>query len=129
MREKLGIETILIIVAIIIVAIFLILALAGKGKSSLVENTQTSSLSELIQKANDPDILKFNSKFRIAEGSSQPGTTVKNLISRIDENNSTEDRKVTIVGEQNIDTSLNYSVSFEYDTDGYINVVKIEKNK
>ena len=129
MKEKLGIETIIILIAIIITAIFLILVISGKGKTSIViENTQDRSVSGFIDNVNDPDKLKFNSKFRIAEGKSQPGVTVKNLISVVTENNSGNGRKIEIIGDTEIDQSATYSVSCEYDDDGYINIITITKN-
>ena len=131
MKDKLGLDTILILIAIIIVAFFLILAIAGKGKNSLINGNEVSSdLSSMVKKANDADLLKFNSKFKIAEGSSQPGTTVINLISLIEENNITNnDRVIAINGGNDINKDATYSVAFEYGEDGYINAVNIEENE
>ena len=129
MKNKLGIDTIIILIAIIVVALLLIVVLANKGEEIPdvdVGTTSQSSVPNALKQANDAELLKFNSKLEIARGN-QNGQNVKALISRIEEINASGERTVKLVGGENIEDSESYNVSMDYGNDGYINSVKIEK--
>ena len=113
MKNKLGVDTIIILVAVIVVALLLIIVLANKGEEiEEVEGAKTSGLSQAIQKANDPEILKFNARLTIAEGN-QNGQIVKVLVKRIEDINAAGERTVKLVGAENLEDSASYNVSME----------------
>ncbi len=77
-------------------------------------------------------ISTFNSTLEKYEGK-QRGTTVKVLLSQIESLQESEDidREIQLRGitkNDDIDSSKEYNISFEYDSDGYINEVNIEEN-
>lgn len=122
MGNKIGIDTILIILAIIIVGGALILTLSGDSKTN---GGQEPSLSQAIERANDKDLLVFNTKFTGYAGS-QRGVVLKGLKTVIDNNNSSNERKVTLVGGDDLQDDSMYTVSFNYDSDGYVSTVTIK---
>ena len=76
-------------------------------------------------------ISTFNSTLEKYEGK-QRGATVKVLLSQIESNSENE---IEITGDitdvtqaDEIDSSKEYNISFDYDSDGYINEVNIEEN-
>lgn len=84
--------------------------------------------NEIITPLNNQAIEMFNMKFTSYEGV-QRGSVVKTLVSTIDLNNTTNlENKVecnkTIT---DIDSSKNYKVSFEKDSEGYINKAIIKE--
>lgn len=84
--------------------------------------------NEFSTQLNNQAIEMFNTKFDSYEGV-QKGSVVKTLVSTIDLNNTTNlENKVecnkTIT---DIDSSKNYKVSFEKDSEGYINKAIIEE--
>ena len=77
-------------------------------------------------------ISTFNSTLEKYEGK-QRGVTVKVLLSQIESIQTSEDidRKIELRGitkDDEIDSSKEYNISFDYDSDGYINEVNIEEN-
>lgn len=89
---------------------------------------QERALIETLEQTSEQAQEIFNSRFDIYEGI-QRGSTVKALLNSIELNNSTNvenniecDKSIT-----DIDTSKDYSISFEKDSRGYINKVVIEE--
>ncbi len=126
MKNKLGLDTILILVAVIVTAIFLILALANKGEYIDDGTEQPSEMSQAIQQANDPALFNFNQRLRGYAGN-QSGLTIKALIKKVEEINAGNERKVDLTGTENVDENEEYNVSLSYGDDGYINAIKVEK--
>ena len=125
MKGKIGIDMILVIIAIVIVGIFLILALAGRRESELPSDLKTTGLSEMINRANNADLQVFNAKITGFAGS-QKGTVVRALITAVNSSNSSNEKQIKLVGGENIDDNTTYSVSMEYDSEGYVNTVTIK---
>ena len=73
-------------------------------------------------------IETFNSRFSVYEGE-QRGTTVKQLISTIKASNSTDSKHVISCEYdiEDVDSRGTYNVSFEKDSEGYINEVIVEE--
>ena len=119
-KENGLIITILIAIAIVIVAAILIATKIGNAKANEGKESKTSTLSEIVDRANDKELFAFNTKFTGYSGK-QSGMVLKALLAAIDNNNAVNDRKVTLVGGENLDAASTYTVSFEYDSNGYIN--------
>ena len=137
MKNKIGIDTIIILVSIVVVAILLIIALANKGeqidgKGGEGSSTSQTSMSQAVQQANDADILKFNAKINGFSGT-QTGQNLKALFKNINElNNNNPDRQITVTGitsEDQLDEDNMYNVSMSKDEDGYYTKIKIEEKK
>ena len=124
MKEKLGIDTILILTAIMITALFLILALLNKGEYYGDGTTVGGAITQAIQQASDPAILNFNGRISGYEGN-QNGQTLQGLLNAIENSNKNNERQITVLGGDNIKEDAKYNVSFTKDEDGYINRVKI----
>ena len=133
MKEKVGLDTILIVIAIIITALLLIFALANKGEKVEDENGGgQSALSQAIEQANDTELFKFNQNLKGFEGS-QSGQYLKTLYSKVEESNKNNPNKqVKITGIESadkIDASKTYTVTFSKDQNGYYNAVNVEEKK
>ena len=128
MKEKLGIETILILGAIIIVSIVLIATLIGNGKAREAkgEQPQSTGLSEMIDRANNPEMLRFNAKFSGYSGS-QPGRNLRALAAAVEENNATGERQVTLIGGDDLTEGIMYNVTMTKNREGYIDTITITK--
>ncbi len=130
MKEKVGVETILILGAIILVAIVLIATLVGNGKAQTLKGeqapSQSTSLSEAVAKANNAEITAFNFKFTGYEGN-QKGKILKALVAKVDEVNSTGERKVTLIGADKLDEEATYKVTTHKGSDGFIDTITVEK--
>ncbi len=124
MKEKLGVDTILILIAIIITALFLILALLNKGEYNGDGTSVGGAISQAIQQANNPAILNFNGKIQGYEGN-QNGQTIKGLLNAVENSNKNNERQITVLGGDDIKEDGKYNVSFTKDDDGYINRVNI----
>jgi transcriptional regulator with XRE-family HTH domain len=88
----------------------------------------------------ESEIKSFNNSFEFWAGTTW-GTAVKNVMDKIITNNKTEELKITVKFngtetqdenqirnmKQNISTSADYELTFEYDEDGFINKAIIEK--
>ena len=77
---------------------------------------------------NEDQVKSFNSKFEKYEGM-QTGATVKNLYKEVEDNNADDEmRLIDIEGNAtDIDSSLNYKVTINYDDDGYVNEILVEE--
>ncbi|MBR6033629.1 MAG: hypothetical protein IKP28_02670 [Clostridia bacterium] len=131
MKEKLGVETILILGAIIIVSIVLIATLIGNGKAREAreakgEQPQSVGLTEMIDRANDPELTRFNFKFSGYSGS-QTGRNLRALVAAVEENNATGERQVTLIGGDDLTEDKMYNVNMTKDKDGYIDTITITK--
>jgi len=124
MKERLGVDTILILIAIIITALFLILALLNKGEYNGDGTSVGGAISQAIQQANNPAILNFNGKIQGYEGN-QNGQTIKGLLNAVENSNKNNERQITVLGGDDIKEDGKYNVSFTKDDDGYINRVNI----
>ena len=88
----------------------------------------------------EAEIKSFNNSFEFWAGTTW-GATVRNVMDKIITNNKTGDRMITVKFngtetqdenqirnmKQNISTSADYELTFEYDGDGFINKAIIEK--
>lgn len=105
-------------------------SLYAKAREAAEENTREEAqlMQELNNKAGSQAMEMFNYKFTPYEGV-QSGANVKTLISAIEQNNiSNSTNKVeynTTITE--VDSSNKYNVSFEKDSEGYINKAIIEE--
>ena len=84
MKNKLGLDTILILIAIIIVALFLVIALINKGEYVEENVASTNSGTGIIQQASNADLLKFNSKIKGFNGT-QTGQNLTALFKNVEE--------------------------------------------
>ena len=126
MKNKLGLDTILILVAIIIVAILLILALANKGEYVEENATGASNAGSTFDQLTDKDVFNFNARLSGYEGN-QTGRNLSALINAVETSNANNDRQVTINGSEDIEEEASYNVSMSKDSEGYISVINIEK--
>ena len=133
MKEKLGLDTILILVAIIVVAIFLIIALVNKGE--YVDDgsyTATIDLPKTVQQANDAELLSFNAKIEGFRGK-QLGKFLVSIFKYVEESNQNNpDKQIKITGVDSADkinSDATYNVTLSTDQNGYYNSVNIEEKK
>lgn len=99
-------------------------------------NDVTKKLDDINKNLNEQEKSLFNSNFDMYMGKNVKGVKVKSLIATILSSNSKDsDRKVTLIinGEESTNSSKinsgnTYSVSFEYDDNGFICKAIVEKN-
>jgi len=116
--------------------------------NSISENTQNSITENIFNSIDnmnkdtkkEMDKAKFNNSIEILNGTKMGGT-VTTLLDRIITSNKTQERKITVkyneIETQNedelknikrkIETFDDYEITFEYDAEGFINKVLIEK--
>lgn len=98
------------------------------AKTGLIEQAQEAT-EETVNEMESHAIKMFNMQFLIYEGL-QSGNNVKMLLQAIATSNSNNfDRLVghTPIDEEDIDSSKRYNISFQKDSEGYINMVIIEE--
>ena len=103
-------------------------------------NEESNILNIFAETVNKIGKSEFNSTFEVYNGSKR-GTQLKRLLDEINTNNKKEDRKITVKYNEietqdtteiknlkmELDDSDKFEISFEYDKDGYIYEVTIEK--
>lgn len=76
-------------------------------------------------------VMAFNEQFLTYCGDSLKGSTVKSLISKVENNNATTTYQIKLSGvtnENEVDKSATYKVVESYAKNGLINKITIEKN-
>ena len=132
----------IMIVGALIVVIILIVVKLFAGFS--IFNKATNTIDQSTEKYNETEkqitIGTFNSSIELFNGTNM-GVSVKSLLDQVITSNKTEEKKITVKYKEtetqdseeikNLKTSFddtnNFEVSFEYDEEGYINKVIIEK--
>ena len=99
------------------------------------ELKETEIIKKASESAEEQAVQAFNSRFTAYEGTTT-GINVKSVITVVETSNSASDLKVKLSynGEEKevsqvmeeVNSSKQYRVSFEYDDAGYINVIKID---
>ena len=98
-----------------------------------------ATIEKLEKKVNEFDISMFNSGFEMYSGSNMGGHVVS-ALDKVVTSNKKNDRKITVKYKgtqtqdeatiknikQKIDTFANYNISYNYDSDGFINEMTIE---
>ena len=109
-------------------------SLLGIGVNPILES---SELIKSTQENLDTQAIEmFNSRFTAYEGVTT-GVSVKSLLTVVETSNATGDLSVTVNfnGEEKtannliavLDSNRKYTVSFDYDNSGYINLIKIDE--
>lgn len=94
--------------------------------SQSLQQEADESIEENVGVALNQAVEIFNSRFSVYEGE-QRGASVRSLISSIEASNSMDSQHIIEYTQVNIDTTKTYNISFEKDSQGYINKVIIEE--
>ena len=142
-KPRKGLMIFLIIIALVIVVLLANKVITNHENNKKNKNSFFENAEKLINKGtSDIEKKSFNGKYELFSGT-QDGDEVKSLLDDVIKNNKTNEKKISVVyNEQNtsdpeiiknIKTSItgmkSYEVSLDYDTDGYINKLTIEKSR
>lgn len=141
-----------LIITLIIVISVLVILLAGVIIYFTIINEKNANNNQIVNINNDDDeinnqnedtnniadtfksiaVESFNAMFEIYKGTEMPASQIGNLLTAIQTNNETntdehiiELDNTGITLENQIDTTKKYNVELFYDTEGYVNKIKI----